>query len=115
MQRLPARDETRALRVYESAPGGRQASAWTCCRTFSAAYVHHLFRSRELLGSRLATIHNLRFYQRLMERMRQAILGGAFDDFQREFLAAYVPTDEHARQEQRGRWRRTKGQPFVAS
>ena len=85
------------------------------CRTFSAAYVHHLFRSRELLGSRLATIHNLRFYQRLMERMRQAILGGAFDDFQREFLAAYVPTDEHARQEQRGRWRRTKGQPFVAS
>ena len=85
------------------------------CRTFTAAYVHHLFRSRELLGSRLATIHNLRFYQRLMERMRQAILGGAFDGFQRAFLAAYVPTDEHARQEQRGRWRRTKGQPSAAS
>ena len=44
------------------------------CLTFSAAYLHHLFKSKELLGYRLATIHNLRFVLRMMEEMREAIL-----------------------------------------
>ncbi len=41
-----------------------------CCRSYSRAYVHHLFRIRDLLACRLATIHNLRFYSRLMECLR---------------------------------------------
>ena len=43
------------------------------CQTFSAGYLHHLFRAKELLGYRLATIHNLRFILRLMEEIREAI------------------------------------------
>lgn len=46
------------------------------CRTFSCAYLHHLFRVDELLALRLATIHNLRFYHRLMESLREQIAQG---------------------------------------
>ncbi|MXY36686.1 MAG: tRNA guanosine(34) transglycosylase Tgt, partial [Dehalococcoidia bacterium] len=61
-------------------------------------------RNDELLGYRLASIHNLRYIQRLCERMRAAILGGDFDAFADEFLARYQPADEAARTEQRARW-----------
>ncbi len=76
----------------------------TTCASYSAAYLHHLFRNDELLGYRLASIHNLRYIQRLCERMRAAILAGAFDAFADEFLARYQPADEAARSEQRERW-----------
>lgn len=46
------------------------------CRNYSRAYLRHLFVSGELLGLRLATIHNVRFYLRLMEKIRFAIFGG---------------------------------------
>lgn len=72
-----------------------------CCRTFSAAYVHHLFRAGELLAYRLASIHNLRFIGRQMERMRTSIAAGMFQDARREFLNRYVPVDQQVRQEQR--------------
>ncbi len=42
-----------------------------CCRRYSLAYLHHLFECNEPAGQRLATIHNLRFYTRLMERLRK--------------------------------------------
>jgi len=48
------------------------------CRTFTRAYLHHLFAADEILGQVLATIHNLRYYQRLMERIRAAIDAGRF-------------------------------------
>ena len=48
------------------------------CVGFSRAYLNHLFRAKELLGLRLASIHNLRFVQRLMEEARRRILGGDF-------------------------------------
>ena len=53
----------------------------TCytCTHFSRAYLHHLFRAREILGSMLNTIHNLHFYQTIMAEMRDAIAGGSFD------------------------------------
>ena len=76
----------------------------TTCANYSAAYLHHLFRNDELLGYRLASIHNLRYIQRLCERMRVAVLEGAFDAFADEFLARYQPADEAARTEQRERW-----------
>ncbi len=74
------------------------------CRGFSAAYLHHLFRSRELLAYRLATIHNLRFIMRLMERIRTAIVEGGYAEFRREFLAGYRTTDEDVRLAQKQRW-----------
>jgi queuine tRNA-ribosyltransferase len=64
-----------------------------CCRNFSRAYLHHLFRAGEILGSRLNTIHNLRYYLNLMAEMRAAIeaidMGEAdgFAGFTRRFAA----------------------------
>ena len=73
------------------------------CRTFSVGYLHHLFRSRELLALRLATIHNLRFVMRLMEEMRRAIIGGTFATYARAFLESYRPVVEEVRMAQRER------------
>ena len=47
------------------------------CTTFSRAYVHHLVKSGEILGAMLMTQHNLWFYQRLMQGLRDAIAGAA--------------------------------------
>ena len=73
------------------------------CQRFTAGYLHHLFRAGELLASRLATIHNLRFVARLMEEMRQAIQEANFETYARAFLASYRPADEGVRREQRQR------------
>jgi queuine tRNA-ribosyltransferase len=55
----------------------------TCpvCRNFSRAYVRHLFKSEEQLGGRLAVMHNLYFYNKLTERIRQALDEGRFEQF----------------------------------
>jgi queuine tRNA-ribosyltransferase len=55
------------------------------CRHFSRAYVHHLIRAGEILGARLATLHNLHYYHRLMAGMRAAIEAGRFADFSARF------------------------------
>jgi queuine tRNA-ribosyltransferase len=78
------------------------------CQNFSAAYLHHLFRSKELLAYRLATIHNLAFMGSLVKSIRRAILNGAFDKFRQEFLSAYQPTDEQTRISQKQRWLETR-------
>jgi len=57
------------------------------CRDYSRAYLRHLFVSDEILGSRLNTIHNLTHYQRLMQRMREAIAAGRFESFLAKFEA----------------------------
>jgi len=59
------------------------------CRHFSRAYLRHLFMSKELLSSRLNTLHNLAFYQQLMARARQAISRGNFVAFRSAFLEQY--------------------------
>jgi queuine tRNA-ribosyltransferase len=74
------------------------------CRTFSAAYLSHLFRAEELLALRLATIHNLRFIHNLMQDARNAILDGTFDRFAGKFLSEYKTTDEETRVAQKGKW-----------
>jgi len=79
------------------------------CRNFSAAYLWHLFRAKELLALRLATMHNLRFILRLMQEMREAIIDDRFNDFQRGFWDAYRPTDEAARQDQKNKWLKARG------
>jgi len=74
------------------------------CRTFSAAYLHHLFSCEELLAYRLATIHNLSFITNLMGEIRSAILNGTFSSFKDSFLAGYRPTDEQIRLDQKQKW-----------
>ena len=74
------------------------------CETFSAGYVHHLFKANELLAYRLATVHNVRFVLRLMEEMSGAIRIGAFEEYRTAFHARFVPPDEKTRREQKRRW-----------
>jgi queuine tRNA-ribosyltransferase len=57
------------------------------CRNYSRAYLRHLDRCGEMLGSRLNTIHNLHYYLGLMERIRSAVEDGSFDRFARDWLA----------------------------
>ncbi len=78
------------------------------CRTFSAAYLHHLFNCRELSAYRLATIHNLAFISRLLKKIRDAILDGTFGSFKDNFLASYQTTDEEIRLSQKQKWLKSK-------
>lgn len=57
------------------------------CRNYSRAYLRHLDRCNEILGSRLNTIHNLHFYLELMRQLRAAIEAGRVQAFARDFLA----------------------------
>jgi queuine tRNA-ribosyltransferase len=50
------------------------------CRNFSRAYIHHLFKAEEMLGMRLAVIHNLYFYNTLMTKIRAALDEGSFEE-----------------------------------
>ena len=65
------------------------ACACYACRTFSRAYLRHLFRAGEILALRLNTLHNLHHYLTLMEGIRAAIAVGRFDAFRRERLDRY--------------------------
>jgi queuine tRNA-ribosyltransferase len=56
------------------------------CRNFSRAYLRHLDRCNEILGSRLNTIHNLHYYIGLMRALRNAIAAGTLGSWAREFL-----------------------------
>lgn len=80
------------------------------CRTFSTAYLHHLFSREELLGYRLTTIHNLSFMSRLMRKIRSAIREGTFNRFRSDFLANYRTTDEQVRLNHKQRWLQTHNQ-----
>ncbi len=59
------------------------------CAQFDRAYLHHLFRAREILALRLASVHNLRFLVRQMETMRRALQDGAFSRAHASFLDRY--------------------------
>ncbi|MGB9109491.1 MAG: tRNA guanosine(34) transglycosylase Tgt, partial [Telluria sp.] len=58
-----------------------------CCKNFSRAYLHHLHRSKEILGARLNTIHNLHYYLNLMQEIRDAIDADQFHAFRQQFNA----------------------------
>lgn len=72
------RDDTRPL--------DEQCGCYTC-RYFSRAYLRHLDKCNEILGARLNTIHNLYYYQELMQGLRQAIRASTLDSFIRDFYA----------------------------
>ena len=58
------------------------------CRNYSRAYIHHLFRSEEILAPMLLTWHNIHYYQDVMRGLRAAITAGAAQDFANRILAA---------------------------
>ena len=68
----------------DTAPLDAECDCYTC-RNYSRAYLHHLDRCNEILGARLNTIHNLRYYQRLMAGLRKAIEEGKLESFVTDF------------------------------
>lgn len=67
------------------------------CQNYSRAYVRHLFKTNEILGHRLATIHNLRFILRLMEQIREAIRNDNLLEFKEAFFEEYGYNEPNAR------------------
>ncbi len=70
------------------APIDAECDCYTC-KNYTAAYIAHLFRSKEMVAGTLATIHNERFIVRLVDQMRDAITNGDFLEFKREFLGRF--------------------------
>ncbi|MGP5626532.1 tRNA guanosine(34) transglycosylase Tgt [Brachybacterium alimentarium] len=70
------------------APIDEACDCYTCTH-YTAAYVHHLFRAKEMLSSTLCTIHNERFVVRLVDRIRAALHSGDFDALREETTGAY--------------------------
>ena len=71
------------------------------CRHFSRSYLRHLIMAKEILGIRLATLHNLHFMLNLMREIREAILAGTFAALKKEFLANYEIVPHEVRQRNR--------------
>lgn len=70
------------------APIDGECDCYTCAN-YTRAYLHHLFRGKEILAVTLATIHNERFIIRLIEQMRLGIIDDTFADLKEDFLARY--------------------------
>jgi queuine tRNA-ribosyltransferase len=68
--------------------------ACEACRTFSRAYLAHLFRARELLGYRLATLHNVTWTLELMRRLRASLLEGTFHTLRSDISKSFARMDE---------------------
>ncbi len=63
------------------------------CRDYTRSYIRHLVNVNEILGLRLISYHNVHFYVNLMTQIRQAIQEDRYQDFQKEFLAQYCPSN----------------------
>ena len=81
----------RHAREFEPIDAG---CACYACRNYTRAYIRHLHHTREILGLRLATIHNVHFYLQLMRQMRQAIIAGDFAHWQTTFTNFYKGTTD---------------------
>ena len=68
----------------DTRPLDESCSCYTC-QNFSRAYLHHLFKIGEILGSHLNTVHNIHYYLELMQEIRRAIAEGKFSEFQIQF------------------------------
>ena len=75
-----------------------------CCERFSVAYLNHLFRAREYLAYRLASIHNLSFVFKLMVEIRRSILKGEFEKYRKRFWSRYKISNESVRAQQKEKW-----------
>ena len=75
------------------------------CRTFSRAYLRHLYKAKEISALRLGTIHNVHFMMDLMAQIRTAIEAGRFADFRHAFLDRFTISNQTIRHEQRAKRR----------
>ena len=71
--------------IYDESPVDPECDC-PVCRRYSKAYLHHLFKAEELLGMRLAVMHNLWFYNHLMERIRDELDAGTFTAFHDRYV-----------------------------
>ena len=67
-----------------------EACGCPVCRRYSRGYIRHLLKSGEMLGMRLAVMHNLYFYNHLMEDIRAAIEAGRFEEFRRDNTEKFI-------------------------
>ncbi|WP_071664126.1 tRNA guanosine(34) transglycosylase Tgt [Francisella frigiditurris] len=72
----------------DTSPLDKNCDCYTC-KNFSKSYLHHLDKTKEILGARLNTIHNLHYYQKLMQNIRKAIEEERFENFYKDFIASY--------------------------
>ncbi|MBV9641166.1 MAG: tRNA guanosine(34) transglycosylase Tgt [Mycobacteriaceae bacterium] len=82
------RNITNARFRRDITPIGQDCDCYTCAN-YTRAYLHHLFKSKEILGAVLATIHNERFIIGLVDQIREAIPAGRFDDLREQVLGRY--------------------------
>lgn len=75
-----------AVHKTDTSPLDEKCDCYTC-KNYSRSYLHHLDKCNEILGARLNTIHNLRYYQRVMQGLRDAIAANELDAFVTEFYA----------------------------
>jgi queuine tRNA-ribosyltransferase len=75
-----------AVHKTDIGPLDEKCDCYTC-KNYSRSYLHHLDKCNEILGARLNTIHNLRYYQRIMQGLRDAIAANELDAFVTEFYA----------------------------
>lgn len=73
----------------DSGPLDPECDCYTC-KNYSRSYLRHLFLSGEILGSRLNTIHNIYFYMKLMERIRESIADGSWPQFRNDCLTRFI-------------------------
>ena len=90
--RLSIRNQTHA---EDPRPADDACACWTC-KTFSRAYLRHLFMSKELLSYRLNTLHNVTYYLSLMEGVRSAIAAGTFARYVAQARAGWLELAESA-------------------
>ena len=82
-------------RCYERDPRPlEEGCGCPACRSYSRAYIHHLFKAKEMLGMRLMVLHNLYFYNHLMEEIRDALDKGAFNDYKYTMLESLRSGDD---------------------
>jgi queuine tRNA-ribosyltransferase len=74
----------------------QEGCACYTCRHYSRAYIHHLYRSAEILGLRLVSLHNVAFLLDLMARVRQAIVAGTFPQMYEAWLGKRLNESTHA-------------------
>lgn len=83
---------TNAKYRTQFAPIDKECDCYTC-QNYTAAYVHHLFKAKEILASTLASIHNERFVVRTVDTIRASLIDGTFYEYKEAFLRRYYGSD----------------------
>jgi len=75
-------------------PIDQSCDCMACAGGFSRAYLHHLFAANEVLSAILCSVHNVRFYEKLVGDARSAIVQESFEEWRRAFLTAYAGEEQ---------------------